>query len=206
MSASESGEWRTPVCVVVCDHVPRFVSLRSLNCGCVCLSACITVWVSEPLCLIVSRRCLWVSVRPSVAVCLLRCVHDCVCSACVEGREGSLAATSASIRPCVLRPQNRTGLGVGQRAPGWGWGVLTSVVGVRSGPQHLRLVQAAAQRTHAPRTPEEGVSPGAECAQLFHPAFFGPSVLEPHLGQGGNCELRSRAPSPPCPGRPFWVL
>ena len=73
-----------------------------------------------------------------------------------------------------------TDLGVGHHVQG---GVLTSVVGIRSGPQHLRLVQATAQRTHAPRTPEEGVSPGAQGAQLFHPAFFGPSVLEPHLGQ-----------------------
>lgn len=85
---------------------------------------------------------------------------------------------------------------------------LTSVVGVRGGPQHLRLVQAAAQRTHAPRTPEEGVSPRAQRAQLFHAALFGPSVLKPHLGQRRGRELgvRSAFPSAPHPRCPCWVL
>lgn len=58
---------------------------------------------------------------------------------------------------------------------------LTSVVTVSTGSQNVGILQSPPKGPHPPWTPEEGVPPGPEGAQLFHSSLFRSSVLEPHL-------------------------
>lgn len=58
---------------------------------------------------------------------------------------------------------------------------LTSVEGEGPVGNELARLQAVHERPHPARTAEEGVTPGAQRAQLLHPPFLGASVLEPDL-------------------------
>lgn len=74
---------------------------------------------------------------------------------------------------------------------------LTSVVTVSTRTQNVGILQSPPKGPHPPWTPEEGVPPGPEGAQLFHSSLFRSSVLEPHLH--GSTVMVSKVSADPRP-------